>query len=226
MIMISDSYLMNVAWVGWRIIFKRKVISKITNFCTKFYAQNRCCHGMAVFFRRLYRSWTSRQDPTSTGQYRLPGASLFFTIWLHMVMIFYDFARTWTMTWRIGVLLISKSDISTYFRPSASDLARNPKFRFASIRLVPCVLSESVCIWPEQNRVLVDDRSPPNRLKALRKSTHSLEDLQIPDLFFPDSLKFRKIRVFQSTQCLLQIAKRHGHAWKTRTPSGAGRFRT
>lgn len=151
---------------------------------------------------------------------------MFFTIWLHMVMIFYDFARTWTMTWRIGVLLISKSDISTYFRPSASDLARNPKFRFASIRLVPCVLSESVCIWPEQNRVLVDDRSPPNRLKALRKSTHSLEDLQIPDLFFPDSLKFRKIRVFQSTQCLLQIAKRHGHAWKTRTPSGAGRFRT
>ena len=155
---------------------------------------------------------------------------MFLTIWLQMVMIFYDFARTWTMTWRIGVLLISKSDISTYVCPSASDLARNPKFRFASIRLVPCVLSaflqtgrlknlsqrgtpaESVCIWPEQNRFLVDDRSPPNRLKALRKSTHSLENLQIPDLF-PDSLKFRKIRVFQSTQCFLQIAKRHGHAW-------------
>lgn len=64
--------------------------------------------------------------------------------------------------------------------------------------------AESVCMWPEQNRVLVDDRSPPNRLKALRKSTHFLENLQIPMFFFPGQLEIsEKIRVFQSTQCFL-----------------------
>ena len=165
---------------------QKKIFPKFTNFCTKFYAQNRCFHG-SFFSSAVFRSWTSRQDPTSTGQYHLPGANLFFTICrLHMVMIFYDFARTWTMTRHIGVLLISKSDISAYLTAQIGEwFGKKSQVPFCfdspcamcpfgfppnwAEKPLPGTPAESVCMWPEQNRVLVDDRSPPKSAESLQK---------------------------------------------------------